>query len=350
MKPFDIGLMIWANEAEAKINAIKSLGLGVGQVGVLWRDIDSPAKRRALAKLLQGSGIEWVTLFAAFDGESYADIAAVRDTVGLVPLDLRAARFEIAKRISDFGCEVGITRFAFHVGCVPENPDDPAYMPIVRMLRLLAGHCRFNGQQFCFETGQESADSLLRLITDTKETNVRVNFDPANMVLYGSGDPIEALGKLAPHVATVHCKDGKSPAAPGKLGTEVPLGQGEVGFERFIAKLREIGYEGPLCIEREITGDQQIADVRQGIELLRRIVVAPVTAPPTPVAPPLPAAQIEPPAASIDPPIAPTEPPLIKTAAESVPAPSAAEPAPPAPEPPAAPAEPPTAPTEPPAA
>lgn len=327
MKPFDIGLMIWANEAEAKINTMKSLGLGVGQVGVVWRDIDSPAKRRALAKLLQGSSIEWVTLFAAFDGESYADIAAVRDTVGLVPPGLRAARLEITKKLSDFACEVGIPRFAFHVGCVPENPDDPAYTPIMRMLRLLAGHCRFNGQQLCFETGQESADSLLRLIADTRESNVKVNFDPANMVLYGSGDPIDALGKLAAHVSTVHCKDGKSPAAPGKLGVEVPLGQGEVGFERFIAKLRVIGYEGPLCIEREITGDQQIADVRQGIELLRRIVATPVVVPPAPapvalppvepaVAPALePApAPVETPTAPVEPPAAPTEPPVPPTA------------------------------------
>jgi sugar phosphate isomerase/epimerase len=323
MKPFDIGLMIWANEAEAKINTMKSLGLGVGQVGVVWRDIDSPAKRRALAKLLQGSGIEWVTLFAAFDGESYADLAAVRDTVGLVPPGLRGARLEITKKLSDFACEVGIPRFAFHVGCVPENPDDPAYTPIMRMLRLLASHCRFNGQQLCFETGQESADSLLRLIADTKESNVKVNFDPANMILYGSGDPIEALGKLAVHVSTVHCKDGKPPAVPGKLGTEVPLGQGIVCFERFIAKLREIGYEGPLCIEREITGDQQLADVRQGIELLRRIVAAPAVVPssPAPIAPPPPAAPeetlaapAETPAAPAEPPAAPAEPPVPPTA------------------------------------
>ena len=328
MKPFDIGLMIWANEAEAKINTIKSLGLGVGQIGFLGHDIDSPAKRRALAKLLQGSGIEWVTLFAAFEGENYADIASVRNTVGLVPPALRATRLEITKRLSDFGCEVGIKRFAFHVGCVPENPDDPAYMPIARMLRVLAEHCRFNGQQLCFETGQENADSLLRLIADTRESNVKVNFDPANMVLYGSGDPIEALGKLAPHVVTVHCKDGRSPAAPGKLGTEVPLGQGEVGFERFIAKLREIGYEGPLCIEREISGDQQIADVRQGIELLRRIVAAPVAAAPSPAPatppPPAPepvvvsaettAAPIEAPTAPAESPAAPTEPPVPPTA------------------------------------
>jgi sugar phosphate isomerase/epimerase len=331
MKPFDIGLMIWANEAEAKINTMKSLGLSVGQVGVLWRDIDSPAKRRALAKLLQGSGIEWVTLFAAFDGESYADIAAVRDTVGLVPPGLRAARLEITKKLSDFACEVGIPRFAFHVGCVPENPDDPAYTPIARMLRLLAGHCRFNSQHLCFETGQESADSLLRLIADTKESNVKVNFDPANMVLYGSGDPIEALGKLAAHISTVHCKDGLRPAEPGKLGVEVPLGQGEVGFERFIARLREIGYEGPLCIEREITGDQQIADVRQGIELLQRILAAPVAAPPpAPVEVPPPAPEpVAPPPSGPAPPA--PEPPAA--AVEPALAPVAAEPAAPAPTP-----------------
>jgi sugar phosphate isomerase/epimerase len=312
MKPFDIGLMIWANEAEAKINTIKSLGLGCGQVGILWRDIDSAAKRRALAKLLQGSGIEWVTLFAAFEGESYADIAAVRETVGLVPPNLRAERLELTKKLSDFACEVGIKRFAFHVGCVPENPDNPEYMPIVRMLRRLADHCRFNGQQLCFETGQEPADVLLRLIADTKESNVRVNFDPANMVLYGSGDPIVALGKLAAHVVTVHCKDGKSPTEPGKLGQEVPLGQGEVGFERFIAKLREIGYEGPLTIEREITGDQQIADVRQGIELLRRIVAAPSVVAPAPAVAATPAP--EPPAAPVVLQAAPTEPPAAPTA------------------------------------
>ncbi len=328
MKPFEIGLMIWANEAEAKINTIKSLGLGVAQIGIVWRDINSATKRRALAKLLQGSGIEWITLFAAFEGESYADIAAVRNTVGLVPPDLRNERLELTKKLSDFGCEVGIKRFALHVGCVPENPDHPDYMPIVRMLRRAAGHCRFNGQQLCFETGQEPADVLLRLIADVKESNVKVNFDPANMVLYGSGDPIAALGKLAAHVVTVHCKDGKSPAEPGKLGMEVPLGQGEVGFERFIAKLREIGYEGPLTIEREITGDQQIADVRQGIELLRRIVAAPsvaipspapVAPPPTEPAPPAPeppvapaettAAPAEPPTAPKETPVAPTEPP-----------------------------------------
>ncbi|MBM3887538.1 MAG: sugar phosphate isomerase/epimerase [Verrucomicrobia bacterium] len=291
MKALEIGLMIWAAEAEAKINTMRALGLGVGQIGVRWQDIAATPKRRALAKLMRGSGIEWVTVFAAFEGENYSDIPSVRDTVGLVPPALRAQRLDEAKKLSEFACEVGVTRFALHVGFVPEDPNDPLYQTVVRTVRMLADECRFNGQQLCLETGQESADTMLRFIADVKCTNVRVNFDPANMVLYGSGEPIEALGKLAEYVVTVHCKDGKPPAESGKLGVEMPLGHGDVGMDRFIAKLKEIGYQGPLTIEREISGEQQIADVRAGIELLKRLVepVAAEPAAPAAAAEPAPA-------------------------------------------------------------
>ena len=271
MKPFEIGLMIWAAEAEAQIQTVKNLGLGVAQIGVRYSDINIPAKRRALAKLLRNSGLEWVTLFAAFEGENYTDVATVRDTVGLVPAGVRAQRLEECKKLSEFGCELEIKNFALHIGCVAEDPNDPAYQPMVRTVRVLADECRFNGQQFCFETGQESAETLLRFMADIKCTNLRVNFDPANMILYGSGEPIEALGKLAEFVTTVHCKDGTGPTEFGKLGVETPLGKGAVGFDRFIAKLKEIGYAGPLVIEREISGEQQIADVREGIALLKSL-------------------------------------------------------------------------------
>ncbi|MCX7825187.1 MAG: sugar phosphate isomerase/epimerase [Verrucomicrobiae bacterium] len=325
MKPFEIGLMIWATEAEAKINTMKALGLSVGQIGVRWSDIAGAPKRRALAKLLRGSGIEWVTVFAAFEGENYSDIPSVRDTVGLVPPALRAQRLDEAKKLSEFACEVGIARFALHVGCVPETPNDPLYDGVVRAVRMLADECRFNGQQLCLETGQESADVMRRFIADVKCTNVRVNFDPANMILYGSGEPIEALGKLAEYVVTVHCKDGKPPTEKDKLGVEVPLGQGDVGMDRFIAKLKEIGYQGPLTIEREISGEQQIADVRAGIELLKRLVEAGTAAPPAPAAdaasPPLPPPG-EPAAAPTQPVVASPEP------TSDVPPPAPGEPTP----------------------
>jgi sugar phosphate isomerase/epimerase len=253
----------------------------------------------------------------------------VRETVGLVPAALRAQRLDEAKKLSEFAGELEIKNFALHVGFVPEDPDNPIYPAIVRAVRNLADECRFNGQQLCLETGQESADALLRFIADLKTSNVKVNFDPANMILYGSGEPVEALGKLAEFVVTVHCKDGKWPAEPGKLGVEMPLGQGDVGMDRFVSKLRQIGFQGPLVIEREISGEQQIADVRMGIELLKRLLEAPpVGLPPAPAPPPPPA---EP---APVPPVAET---AVEPSAAPAPAGSSISEPPPAPEAPAQP-------------
>jgi sugar phosphate isomerase/epimerase len=94
------------------------------------------------------------------------------------------------------------------------------------------------------------------------------------MILYGTGDPIAALDTLAPHVVTVHCKDGDWPSRniDGALGEEQPLGQGSVGMERFIAKLKEVGYKGPLTIEREASDpERRRRDIAKGIELLHRL-------------------------------------------------------------------------------
>src|SRR5262249_25436 len=106
--------------------------------------------------------------------------------------------------------------------------------------------------------------------------NLRINFDPANMILYGTGDPIEALGVLGAHVVSVHCKDGEWPprGSSTALGTEKPLGQGAVGMERFIAKLKQIGYKNPLNIEREGVRDQQekLGDIKMGVGLLEKIL------------------------------------------------------------------------------
>ena len=110
------------------------------------------------------------------------------------------------------------------------------------MVRHVCDHAATHGQTFALETGQESADALLDFLLLTNRDNLGINFDPANMILYGTGDPISALQTLAQHVLTVHCKDGDWPPknSPGALGEEKPLGQGSVGIERFIAKLKEI--------------------------------------------------------------------------------------------------------------
>ena len=145
------------------------------------------------------------------------------------------------------------------------------------MVRRVCDHAAARGQTFALETGQEPAAVLLRFLEDVARPNLRINFDPANMILYGTGDPIAALRALAPHVASVHCKDADWPPAdrPGAWGTERPLGEGQVDIARFVATLRELGFRGSLNVERE-TEDQsgRLRDIRRGVALLRSLARA----------------------------------------------------------------------------
>jgi sugar phosphate isomerase/epimerase len=152
------------------------------------------------------------------------------------------------------------------------------------MLDMVRRVCDYAGKhelKFALETGQETAPVLLTFIRDVNRRNLGINFDPANMILYGTGDPIVALSVLKDHVISVHCKDGNWPPKeqPGALGKECALGSGSVGIERFVAKLEEIGYKGPLTIEREgVNPAQWDTDVKNGIALLEKIKAQPAGA------------------------------------------------------------------------
>ena len=99
-----------------------------------------------------------------------------------------------------------------------------------------------------------------------------VNFDPANMILYGTGDPIEAVRQIGDLIRSVHCKDATWSSKPRvEWGEEVPLGEGDVGMENFLRALKDVGYVGPLTIEREIVGEQQLRDIEKGVQLLREL-------------------------------------------------------------------------------
>ena len=142
------------------------------------------------------------------------------------------------------------------------------------MAREVCDHCAQNNQALHLETGQETADDLLAFIEDVGKTNLFINFDPANMILYGTGEPIAALKRVGHFVRSVHCKDGKWAKNPGKeWGQEVPLGQGDVGMENYLRTLKEIGYDGPLTIEREIPQEpeRQKAEIGHAITLLTEL-------------------------------------------------------------------------------
>jgi sugar phosphate isomerase/epimerase len=150
----------------------------------------------------------------------------------------------------------------------------PDYAEVRDVTRDICDYCANNGQSFTLETGQEPAKVLQQFIEDVARPNLNINFDPANMILYGTGDPIEALGVLGKQVISVHCKDGDWPPVdqPTALGTEKPLGEGSVNFPAFLSKLKEVGYRGILSIEREgVTGEEKAADIRKAIALLKRL-------------------------------------------------------------------------------
>ncbi len=229
-----------------------------------------PQAERFLEQL-EKLGIRISVVFGGFEGESYADIPTVVETVGLVPPATRAARLKEMQEISDFARLLGVSAVGLHIGFVPHDHADPLHAAVVRVARQLCDHCKSNGQNLHLETGQESADTLLDFLHEVGRDNLFVNFDPANMILYGSGEPIEALRKVGRYVRSVHCKDAKWAARPGKeWGREVPLGEGDVGMEDFLRTLKEIGYTGPLTIEREIPQEpeRQKEEIGRGLRLL----------------------------------------------------------------------------------
>ena len=274
MKAMEVGVMFWAGpDAAATIRRVTSAGVRCGQLGIPG-GMSLAGAAKAWRTSLAAEQFTVVTVFAGYEGESYADIPTVQRTVGFIPAPTRAEREARTKELSDFAAELGVESIACHIGFVPEDEAHPDYIAVREMVRRVADHAAAHGQTFALETGQEPAEVLLHFLRDVDRPNLRINFDPANMILYGSGDPIEALGVLAPYVVSVHCKDGDWPPTgqPGALGTERPLGEGAVGIERFLAKLKQIGYSGTLNIEREVQDqEQKWRDVASAAELLKRL-------------------------------------------------------------------------------
>jgi L-ribulose-5-phosphate 3-epimerase len=274
LKDMEIGVMFWGGgDPAVTVSEQKAFGVRCGQMGIPGdADLSNATEWK---KTLDDENFTVVTLFAAYQGESYADIPTVQRTVGFIPPATRAEREARTLAVSDMAAQLGVPGIATHVGFVPEDTRDEHYIVVREMVRRVCDHAAKHGQTFALETGQESADTLLDFFLDVNRENLRINFDPANMILYGTGDPIAALGVLQQHVVTVHCKDGDWPPknVAGALGTERPLGQGAVGMKRFIAKLREIRYKGPLCIEREVHDKAERArDIQAAVALLQKLV------------------------------------------------------------------------------
>jgi L-ribulose-5-phosphate 3-epimerase len=264
--------MFWAGrDPHETLRELKQMGVSAGQLGVAG-DYNLKGAAAQWKRAIEDEAFIIKTVFAAYTGESYSDVATVQSTVGFIPKSTRGEREKRTYQISDFARDIGVKSIACHIGFVPHDPSDPEYGAARELVRRIADYAQKNGQSFALETGQEPAEILANFIRDVGRPNLTINFDPANMIMYGSGDPIAAFSALFPQVESVHCKDGEWPVKEGALGVEKRLGDGAVGMEQFINKVKQLGYTGILAIEREVEDpEQRKRDLRHGVELLQRL-------------------------------------------------------------------------------
>ena len=265
-----LGIILGAgDDPEAAIRKVHDLGFPTCQLGMKSLD-DGMATR--LRKALDQYGVEVTSLVAGGPGPEVYDFYRGPLTIGLVPREYREARIAAIKQTSDFAKRCGIRGVQRHCGFIPENPNDPFYKEVVAAVREVASYCQRNGQSFRCETGQETPVTLVRMIRDTGVDTLGVNFDAANLILYGKANPVDAVELLGPYIKGVHAKDGLYPTNPKELGREVPIGQGKVNFPVLVRKLKEAGYHGPLTIEREIEGAEQTRDILASKAYLEKLI------------------------------------------------------------------------------
>ena len=268
--PMRLGVTIGTGkDPDAAIRRVHEFGFPTCQVSVETYNAETV---KALRAALDRYKVEATSVITGGPGPQIYDFYQGPLTIGLVPRQYRDARIARIRAASDFAKQCGIEGVQTHCGFIPENPNDPVYKEAVEAIRTVASHCRQNGQTFRCETGQETPITLVRAIKDIGLDNVGVNFDVANLILYGKANPVDAVEVLGPYVKGVHAKDGLYPTNPKALGKEVPIGQGKVNFPVLIPRLKAAGYRGPLTIEREISGPKQAEDIRAAKTFLEKLV------------------------------------------------------------------------------
>jgi L-ribulose-5-phosphate 3-epimerase len=274
LRPMAVGLIIQpAGGAEAAFARVHDLGMTncfLSLDGYLGKF--SSALAQELGGLLEKYGLVATAAEVVRPEPLVWDFLHGPSTIGLVPRATRAARMDALKQTSDFAALLKIDRVQTHCGFIPEDPADPLYEETVLAIREVAQHCAGNGQMFLMETGQETPTTMSRAIKDVDQPNLGVGLDTANLILYGKANPVDAVDIIGPHVRSIHAKDGRWPTDPMKLGEEVLIGTGLVDFEKVFTKLHRLGYTSAVTIERETSGPQQIADVRDEKVYLERVL------------------------------------------------------------------------------
>ncbi len=272
LSPEQLGICSWSTQAETPsdlMSRLDAIGLKKVQLALVPL-INDPAWHDAKTTL-ENSGYQVVSGMFGTVGEDYSTVDTIRETGGFLPDSTWEENRKIAKDTADLANALGLELVSTHAGFIPEaDEDQDGWDKMVDRLTQVAEIFADAGLVLLFETGQETAENLnhfLDVLAQNGAGNVGVNFDPANMILYDKGDPVESLQLLMPRVRQVHIKDAVRTKTPGTWGTEVPIGDGEVDWVGFLKVLADADYDAGLIIERE-AGEDRVGDVRTAIDLI----------------------------------------------------------------------------------
>ena len=246
-----LGVISAANNPEEDLKIVRDLGFPTCQLNI---GTYSPGLAKRLVSTLKNYNLKATSLTCMGPGIYKYNFTEGPSTIGLVPRQDRAARVERLKQGIDFCKAAVIPAVHAHFGFIPEDPKDVLYLEFIETMKPLGEYARNQGINIHFETGQETPVTLLRAITDIGTGNLFVNYDTANLVMYGKSNPVDGLKVIGKYVRALHAKDGKYPVNPNELGKEVPIPQGEVNFPEVISFLKKLGFTGAITIEYELAG------------------------------------------------------------------------------------------------
>jgi len=260
-----VGICSWSLQRDIAGVAEAMNRLGIGHVHLAVRPAVGEKGDDYLAAVQEQSWTISSTMID-FPQEDYSTLESIKITGGIGPDEYWEQNRKLFLDVVEVTGELGVEYLSMHAGFIDLSSAEYSRKFFDR-IRHLADAAARNQIMLLLETGQESADELREFLEKLNHPAVGVNFDPANMILYDKGEPIEAVRVLKSWIKHIHIKDAIRTKQAGTWGAEVPWGQGEVGADAFLRALEEIGFDGALAIERE-AGDDRFGDVRLAVERL----------------------------------------------------------------------------------
>lgn len=269
-----VGLFVDITDGfESKLRHAKGLGFDFGQIAVWDPEFYTDENLVKLKNVLTELDFTVTDLWCGWSAPVIWSHPQKYGSLGLVPKQYRAKRLEELKRGGEFAYKLGVKNIITHTGFIPDDPAAEAHIGVVEALKELCSELQSRGQSFAFETGEELPLTLSIVINEIGLPNVGVNFDPANLISGGRGNPCDAMELLSPRIFGMHAKDAIPPKFGEVGGNQVPVGEGRVDFRRLLTQLKESGYTGDIVIEHEMyTRPDRDGDIKQTRKYLEALI------------------------------------------------------------------------------